>query len=78
MGSDIMQLIPAGVLSMVWGVTGFLLAREKGRNARLWMILGFIPVVNMVCIAFSIGAANLRHEQMLVDLTRRLSAADQT
>jgi hypothetical protein len=50
------------------------LAREKGRNVVLWTVLGAIPILNVICVWFFIGAANLRLEVKIDELNRRLGA----
>jgi hypothetical protein len=41
----------------------------------LWTILGAIPIVNIVCVWFFIGAANLRLERKLDELSRRMGGS---
>lgn len=47
-----------------------LLAREKGRNVVLWTIFGCVPAVNIWCLIFFVGAANLRLENRVDQLLR--------
>jgi len=49
----------------VFSLFAHMLAKEKGRNVLLWTILGFIPVVNIFCMWFFVGAANLRLEEKI-------------
>ena len=57
---------------MVFGITAFFLAKEKGRNIPLWTVIGCIPLVNMFFIWFFIGAANLKTEQKLEEILRSI------
>jgi hypothetical protein len=66
------------LLSVVFAVSAHLLAKEKGRNIIKWTILGAIPVVNIFCIWFFVGAANLRLERKVDELAERLSAIKST
>lgn len=50
------------------------LAKDKGRNVPLWTVLGFIPLVNMVCIAYFIGASNRRVEEKVDTILAQLEA----
>jgi hypothetical protein len=69
----LIQLIPMLVFSLGIIPVSYKLAREKGRNVVLWTVLGAIPILNVICVWFFIGAANLRLESKLDELNRRLS-----
>ena len=60
--SGVLSLVPFAIMSLAITVIAHLLAREKGRHIAVWTILGFIPLVNFVCIWYFVGAANLRLE----------------
>ncbi len=66
--NPLVQLIPFLFFSLWIGLLARLLARDKGRNVNKWTILGLIPVVNLFCISFFIGAADLRVERKLDEL----------
>ena len=68
------SLLPLILMSVVIAVSAHLLAKEKGRNVVKWTVLGAIPIVNIFCIWFFVGAANLRLERKVDDLAARLSA----
>lgn len=53
------------IVMFVFSLVAHMLAKEKGRNVRLWTILGLIPVVNIFCMWFFVGAANLRLEEKI-------------
>lgn len=53
------------IVMFVFSLVAHMLAKEKGRNVLLWTILGFIPVVNIFCMWFFVGAANLRLEEKI-------------
>ena len=69
-----LQFIPFTVFSIPLGVIAYLLAKEKGRNVVRWTVLGFVPVVNWVCMPFFIGASNLRLEAKIDQLLRNRNA----
>ena len=51
---------------------GYLLAKEKGRNTRNWVILGVIPGVNVFAVSYFVGATNLRLERKIDALLQRI------
>lgn len=61
--SILVQFVPLLFLSAWIGVLAYYLARDKGRNITKWTILGFIPMVNFLCIWYFVGSANLRLER---------------
>lgn len=72
--NPLVQLIPMLLMGIWIGFIANGLAREKGRNVTKWTILGFIPIVNFMCVLFFVGAANLRLERKLdelIELQRR-------
>jgi O-antigen/teichoic acid export membrane protein len=75
--SVLISLLPLILMSLLIAVGSYFLAKEKGRNALKWTILGAIPLVNFVCIWFFVGATNLRLErkldQILAELKNRPS-----
>ena len=68
----LIQLIPLLLFSLAIAPVSYKLAKEKGRNVALWTILGAIPILNIFCAWFFVGAANLRLEHKLDELNRRL------
>jgi len=69
-GSPLLQFVPFVVLSLLFGIVAFLLARDKGRNVTLWTILGILPMVNFICIWYFVGASNVRLERKVDELLR--------
>ena len=69
----ILNFLPLAIISILFGITSFFLAREKGRNVPLWTVIGFIPLLNMFFIWFFIGAANLKTEQKLDKIISSIS-----
>ncbi|MGI4814379.1 MAG: hypothetical protein ACRYG5_18275 [Janthinobacterium lividum] len=65
MSQSELGLLSLCALSIVLAVIAFLLAREKGRRVALWTVLGIIPVLNLYCLVFFVGAANLRLERKI-------------
>jgi hypothetical protein len=74
--STLFSFLPLLIMSIPLGITSRKLAEEKGRNVTLWTVLGFIPILNYICIVFFIGAANLRIERKLDHLIERLHAGE--
>ena len=73
-GTDVfLQLIPMLLLSLMVVPVAYKLAKEKGRNVVLWTILGAIPIVNFIFLWFFIGAANLRLERKIDELSKRIA-----
>ena len=69
-------MLPIIFLSVIIAVSAHLLAKEKGRNALKWTILGAIPFVNIACVWFFVGAANLKLERKLDELAARIDASN--
>lgn len=70
--NELLGLVPLLLLSFIIAVVAYLLAKEKGRNIGKWTVLGAIPIVNMFCIWYFVGASNLRLEKKIDDLTNIL------
>jgi hypothetical protein len=66
--SILITFLPMIVMSVFIGIGSFLLAKDKGRNALKWTILGSIPLVNLACVWYFVGATNLRLERKIDDL----------
>ena len=64
----IVSIIVPIVIMLIFSIVAHMLAKEKGRNVPLWTILGFLPVVNIFCMWFFVGAANLRLEEKIDQL----------
>jgi hypothetical protein len=61
----LLQFVPLLIFSSMGGFVAHALAKDKGRDVILWTVLGFIPIVNMFCLPFFIGAANLKLEKKI-------------
>jgi len=66
----IASIIVPILMLLIFSIVAHMLAKEKGRNVVLWTILGFIPVVNIFCMWFFVGAANLRLEKKIDQLLK--------
>jgi len=64
------QFFPFGVAWVGFGIAAYLLAREKGRNVPLWTVLGLLPVINFISMAFFIGAKDLNLDRKLDELLK--------
>ena len=69
-GGEIFQIVFLLAWSVPLAITSYKLAKDKGRNVALWTILGVIPVLNLWCLPFFIGAANLRLEARIEELLK--------
>ena len=76
--ASLFSLLPLLLMSVVIAVSAYLLAQDKGRNVTKWTILGAIPIVNLFCIWFFVGAANLRLERKVDELLSRLASTSAT
>lgn len=73
----LISFIPLLFMSLIFGFVARALAKEKGRKITLWTVLGFIPLVNMVCMPFFIGACNIRIEKKLDEILEKLNRHEQ-
>ena len=74
--NPVIAFIPIIVMSVIFVPVAYLLAKEKGRNATKWTLLALIPIVNLFCLYYFIGAANLKLEAKLDEVLRRLDEKD--
>lgn len=61
----LLGLLPIILMSTIFAVPAYMLAKEKGRNPWKWVILSLIPIVNMVCIWYFIGTPSTRLENKI-------------
>ena len=73
----LLQFVPLLIVTCLCGFIARALAKDKGRNITLWTVLGFIPLINMFCVPFFIGATNLRLEKKLDAIDAMLRAFGQ-
>lgn len=59
------ELFAIFIVSIPFGIIGYLLAKEKGRNKFLWTILGIIPIIGWFAMSYFIGASNLNLEKKI-------------
>ena len=71
-GFDFTAILPLIILGIGIAIPIGLLAKEKGRNVKLWVILSFIPMINFWCLPFFVGASNLRLEKKLDAILEKL------
>lgn len=72
---NIPALLPIMILALVMAVPAALLAREKGRNVALWVILALIPIVNVAAIWYFVGTPDRRVSEKLDRLLAQLDAS---
>ncbi len=63
--------LPTLILSLVMAIPAGLLARDKGRNVFLWVVLAVIPLVNFAAILYFIGTPDRRVNEKLGRLLQR-------
>lgn len=69
------NLILLVVMSLPFAVIANLLAKQKGRGVALWTILGLLPVINIFCMWYFVGASNLRLEKKIDELLSKKSGS---
>jgi hypothetical protein len=67
--------LPLFLVTAGFGFVGHLLAKDKDRNVALWTVLGLIPILNVYCLSYFIGASNKRLEDKL-DAIKAVQAGD--
>ena len=75
--SPLLSLLPLLLMTVCIAIAAHFLAKDKGRNVLKWTVLGAIPIVNLACIWFFVGAANLRLERKVDALLASLPTAGQ-
>jgi hypothetical protein len=68
--ANLMSIIPLLLVSVLLGIVGHFLAKDKGRPVLRWTILCIIPGVNLYCLMFLIGSTSLRIERKLDELLK--------
>ncbi|MCB1669316.1 MAG: hypothetical protein R3E73_12230 [Porticoccaceae bacterium] len=69
--SPILTLAMFAIYSIPIAITAYKLAKEKGRNVKLWTVLGCLPIVSFICLPFFVGAANLQLEKKIDEIISR-------
>ncbi len=72
--AGLVSFVPLLIYSLAFGLTSFLLAKNKGQNVVVWTILGLIPLVNMFCIGYFIGSSSKVTDDKLDKILARLEA----
>ena len=65
----ILQITGLLLFMCVPGALSYFLAKNKGRNAGLWTVLGLIPFLNLIFLLYFIFAKDLRREAKLEKVT---------
>jgi hypothetical protein len=66
------QIVFLLTLGLALAVIANKLAREKGRNVTLWTVLALIPIFNFLFMWYFVGASNLKLEQKVDEILRKL------
>lgn len=62
------SFVPLLTLGALMAIPAGLLARDKGRNVGLWVVLALIPIVNFACLWYFVGTPDKRVERKLDQL----------
>jgi hypothetical protein len=68
--ASLMSFIPLLLVSVLLGIVGHFLAKDKERPVLRWTILCIIPVVNLYCLMFLIGSTSLKLERKLDEILK--------
>ena len=66
------EFLPIIVVTNGIGLLNWNLAKDKGRNPRLWSWLSFIPVLNMFLFGYLAGCAELNLQRKIDKLNDTL------
>jgi threonine/homoserine/homoserine lactone efflux protein len=65
-------------MGFLLAIVSYFVAKEKGRNAPLFVVLGLIPIVNMFSAFFLLAAADLtlhaKLDRLLAEIERQKAA----
>lgn len=67
------SLWPIFATSIGFALVAFCLAKNKGRRTLPWTLVALVPLINMFCLTFLVGASNLRLERKLDKLLQLLT-----
>ena len=56
----LMTFIPLILMTLMMAIPAHLLAKDRGRNTALWTVLALVPVVNIACIWYFVGAPKVK------------------
>lgn len=68
--SSLSFLGPLFIVGVMFAIPAYMLAIEKGRNPWKWVILCFIPIVNVFCIWYFTGTPSTRMEKKIDELLK--------
>lgn len=49
------SLLPLLLISVIFAIAGFLIARRKGKNPALFTVLSFVPLINITVICYLVA-----------------------
>lgn len=61
-GGELFQIAFLGIWCLGLAIVAYKLAKDKGRSPMVWTVLGLIPIVNLVCMAYFIGTPKDRQQ----------------
>ncbi len=67
-----MSFLPIILVTIIFGLLNFFLAKDKGRNPKLWIWLSFIPLINPILYGYLAGCADLNLQKKLDKLNDTL------
>lgn len=63
--AELFAFIPLILMSIPLTLICYSVAKEKGKNAPLWAVLGIIPVINFYSTLYLVGAVNRQLEEKI-------------
>jgi preprotein translocase subunit YajC len=75
--SPLMSLLPFLLFTVALIFVIHRLAKEKGKNVRLWTILACIPLVNMIILPYIVGTPSKTQEDKLNKILELLNKENQ-
>ena len=58
-------------------IVAYALAKAKGRNKILWAVLGLVPLANIFCTWYLVGATNLILEEKIDRILKHMEGASE-
>ena len=67
-----MEFLPIITITVALGFLNWNLAKDKGRDPKIWIILSIIPVINMFSYGYLVGCADLNLQRKIDKLNDTL------
>ena len=73
---SLIQFLPLFLMCVPTAIVAYALAKTKGRNTILWTFLGIVPLVNIFCTWYLVGATNLIMEEKIDRILQHMEGAN--